>query len=156
MLENCKTAQERWGGTHEMIDHWLADRQKTLITYFAIQDAEGKEEVSKQLQRLCQLLVDYVSEGHFEIYEQLFREAKEYDDGGINLARQLYPRIEELTQAMIDFNDKYVSADHVEMNVAYLREDLSVLGEKMTERFDLEDQLIERLHTVHKAVTEES
>lgn len=154
MLENCKTAVERWGGTHEMIDRWLADRQQALITYFAIQDADGKDELSKQLQSFCQQLVDYVSEGHFEIYEQLFREAKEYDDGGLDLARKLYPRLEELTQAMLDFNDKYISADHVEMNIQYLHEDLSVLGEKLTERFDMEDQMIERLHNVHKELAE--
>lgn len=150
MLENCKTAQERWGGTHEMIDRWLADRQQTLILYFSIQDAEGREAVNGQLQAFCEHLVDYVSEGHFEIYEQLFREAKEYDDGGMELAKQLYPRIEELTQVMLDFNDKYISSDHVVMNSDDLYEDLSVLGEKMTERFDMEDQLIERLHYAHK------
>jgi regulator of sigma D len=151
MLENCKTAQERWGGTHEMIDRWLADRQEALVHFFAIQDADGQEELTKQLQIFCQQLVDYVSEGHFEIYEQLFREAKEFDDGGIELAKTLYPKIEELTQVMLDFNDKYISADHVEMNIDSLKEDLSALGEKMTERFDMEDQLIERLHNVHKA-----
>ena len=154
MLENCKTAQERWGGTHEMIDRWLADRQQTLILYFAIQDAEGREAVSTQLQAFCEHLVDYVSEGHFEIYEQLFREAKEYDDGGLDLARQLYPRLEELTQVMLDFNDKYISSDHVVMNIDDLHEDLSLLGEKMTERFDMEDQLIERLHNVHQQAAE--
>lgn len=150
MLENCKTAQERWGGTHEMIDNWLSDRQQALVTFFAIQDAQGKDEVSEQLQAFCQQLLDYVSEGHFEIYEQLFREAKEFDDGGLALAKELYPRIEELTQYMVDFNDKYISADHVEMNIDSLKEDLSILGEKMTERFDMEDQLIERLHNAHK------
>ena len=152
MLENCKTAQERWGGTHEMIDRWLADRQTALISYFAIQDSQGKEELSKHLQIFCQQLVDYVSEGHFEIYEQLFREAKEFDDGGIDLAKALYPEIEEYTQMMLDFNDKYISEDHVVMNIDSLKEDLSALGEKMTERFEMEDQLIERLHNVHKQV----
>ena len=86
MLENCKTAQERWGGTHEMIDRWLSDRQQALISFFAIQEAQGKENLAEQLQIFSQQLVDYISEGHFEIYEQLFREAKEYDDGGLELA----------------------------------------------------------------------
>jgi regulator of sigma D len=150
MLENCKTAQERWGGTHEMIDNWLADRQTALISYFAIQEAKGTDDLSIQLQSFCQQLVDYVSEGHFEIYEQLFREAKEFDDGGIDLAKELYPKIEEYTQHILDFNDKYISADHVAMNIDSLKIDLSALGEKMTERFEMEDQLIERLHNVHK------
>ena len=150
MLENCKTARERWGGTHEIIDRWLDDRQKALIIFFNLQDSEGKEKLIEQLQLFCQQLVDYVSEGHFEVYEQLFREAKEFSDGGIELAKELYPRIEVLTQYILDFNDKYISADHVEMNIESLHEDLSELGEKMTERFEMEDQLIEHLHNVHQ------
>ena len=30
MLERCKTAQERWGGVHSIIDRWLQQR-KVLI-----------------------------------------------------------------------------------------------------------------------------
>jgi len=150
MLENCKTAQERWGGTHEMIDRWLSDRQQTLISFFAIQDAQGKENLGEHLQVFGQQLVDYVSEGHFEIYEQLFREAKEFDDGGLDLARDLYPKIELTTQQLLNFNDKYASIELVDANVATIKSDLSLLGENMTERFDMEDQLIARLHTVHK------
>ncbi len=152
MLENCKTAQERWGGTHEMIDRWLNDRQQALISFFAIQDAEGKDNVSEQLQLFSQQLVDYASEGHFEIYEQLFREAKEFDDGGMDLARELYPQIQLTTQVMLNFNDKYESLDKIEKNIATLKVDLSALGEVMTERFEMEDKLIERLHTVHQKI----
>lgn len=150
MLDNCKTAQERWGGTHEMIDRWLADRQQALISFFAIQDAEGKDGVSEKVQEFNQLLVDYVSEGHFEVYEQLFREAREFDDGGLELGRELYPLIEDTTQFMLDFNDRYASVDMVEQNVDTLKNDLSALGEKMTERFAMEDRLIERLHNAHQ------
>ena len=150
MLENCKTAQERWGGTHEMIDRWLSDRQQALISFFAIQDAQGKDNLGEHLQVFSEQLVDYVSEGHFEIYEQLFREAKEFDDGGLDLARELYPKIERTTQQFLNFNDKYASIDLVDANISSLKSDLSSLGEDMTERFDMEDQLIARLHTVHK------
>lgn len=150
MLENCKTAQERWGGTHEMIDRWLFDRQRALISFFALQEAQGTENLANQLQVFSQQLVDYISEGHFEIYEQLFREAKEYDDGGLELAHELYPHIEQTTQRLLNFNDKYASIDLVEANIAHLKGDLSSLGEKMSERFDMEDQLIARLHTAHQ------
>lgn len=150
MLENCKSARERWGGTHEMIDRWLADRQAALIQFFAIQEATEDDERVTAVLNFCVELVDYVSEGHFEIYEQLFREAKEFDDGGLELAKQLYPKIEEYTQIMLDFNDKYLDDAKVRANLDQLRDDLSTLGEQMTERFEIEDQLIERLHNVHK------
>ncbi|MBU2864538.1 sigma D regulator [Reinekea marina] len=150
MLENCKTAQERWGGTHEMIDRWLADRRETLVTFFDIQGKEGEEDVSSSLKAFCERLMDYLSEGHFEIYEQLFREAKEFDDGGLALANEIYPKIDATTQIMLDFNDKYDTDAHIHENLTDLHEDLSRLGEKLSERFDFEDQLIEKLHNVHK------
>ena len=152
MLENCKTAQERWGGTHDMIDRWLADRRATLVTFFDIQGNAGEEDVSLSLRAFCQRLMDYLSGGHFEIYEQLFREAKEFDDGGLLLAKEIYPKIDSTTKLMLDFNDKYDTHERIRENLADLHDDLSSLGEKLTERFELEDQLIEKLHNVHKGV----
>lgn len=150
MLENCKTAQERWGGRNEMIDRWLADRQNTLIKFFEVQSAQGQENLTPALNSFCEDLVDYISEGHFEIYEQLFTEAKEFNDGGIELANQVYPKIEVTTEQMLAFNDRYQTADDVMTNHDSLKEDLSKLVESLSERFDLEDQLIESLHNAHK------
>ena len=31
MLENCKTAKERWGGVSEIIDRWLTERQELIV-----------------------------------------------------------------------------------------------------------------------------
>lgn len=150
MLENCKTAQERWGGTHQMIDRWLDQRQKTLVAFFDISSETAADQQSEPLQRFCGLLMDYVSAGHFEVYEQLVREAKEFDDGGLDLARELYPRLEATTQVILDFNDKYDTQEHTAQHVDDLPDDLSRLGEHMTERFEMEDQLIERLHNIHR------
>ncbi|WP_127558959.1 sigma D regulator [Saccharospirillum alexandrii] len=150
MLENCKTARERWGGTHQMIDRWLGQRQETLVRYFDISSDTAADQQSTLLQSFCESLMDYVSAGHFEIYEQLVREAREFDDGGIELARKLYPRVEATTQVIVDFNDKYDTHDHTNQHVSDLPADLSKLGEAMTERFEMEDQMIERLHNIHK------
>ena len=150
MLENCKTAQERWGGTHDMIDRWLNDRQSTLIKFFDVQGSQNTDAVSGALTSFCEDLVDYISKGHFEIYEQLFREAKEFDDGGIELANKVYPKLEATTAQLLAFNDRYQSEDDVTANRDSLKGDLSSLGENMAERFELEDQLIESLHIAHK------
>lgn len=95
-------------------------------------------------------MVDYLSEGHFEIYEQLFREAKEFDDGGVELANKLYPKIAATTEHLVSFNDRYQSTDDVIANFDNLKDDLSKLGVNMTGRFEMEDQLIESLHNVHR------
>lgn len=150
MLENCKTARERWGGTHQMIDRWLSQRQEALVRYFDISSDIAADQQSTPLQAFCETLMDYVSAGHFEVYEQLVREAKEFDDGGLELARKLYPRVEATTQVIVDFNDKYDTQDHTNKHVSDLPTDMSRLGEAMTERFEMEDQLIERLHNIHK------
>ena len=33
MLENCKTARERWGGVSVIIDRWLQERQDLLVLF---------------------------------------------------------------------------------------------------------------------------
>jgi regulator of sigma D len=150
MLENCKTAQERWGGTHQMIDRWLEERKTVLVHYFDISVEKAIEPDNQALPLFCEVLMDYVSAGHFEVYEQLVREAKEFNDGGIELAKKLYPQLEATTNRILDFNDRYDTAEHTLAHKDSLAADLSRIGETMTERFELEDQLIERLHNIHR------
>lgn len=150
MLENCKTAQERWGGTHQMIDRWLESRKRTLVAYFKLKKDIAADQQSQPLQEFCETLMDYVSAGHFEVYEQLIREAREFDDGGLDLAHRLYPSLETTTEFILTFNDKYDTAEQCSLHADELPVDLSQLGEQMTERFELEDHLIERLHNIHR------
>ncbi len=34
MLERLEQAQEQWGGSHSVIDNWLAERQELLVKYY--------------------------------------------------------------------------------------------------------------------------
>ena len=150
MLEGCKTARERWGGVSDIIDRWLNARQELIVLYCSIngmdQYDDDKRPVAKKLKELCQLLVDYVSTGHFEVYEQLIQEALEFDDGSIEYAQSMLPVIEENTSRCLEFND------HCEAigNILKLQDSLSALGETLEERFNLEDQLIEKIHESHR------
>ncbi|MFT6421094.1 MAG: regulator of sigma D, partial [Porticoccus sp.] len=36
MLENCKSAKERWGGVSQLIDQWLEERQEMLVRFCAL------------------------------------------------------------------------------------------------------------------------
>jgi regulator of sigma D len=154
MLEGCKNAKERWGGVHELIDRWLNERQELLVQFCSI---EGLDEFQtkpattiEKVQTFCNILVDYVSAGHFEIYQQLIREAQEFDDGGMELYEKLYPTIESTTRTALDFHDKYETEELARENRSSLATDLSNLGEALESRFELEDQLIEGLHEVHR------
>ncbi|NVK37509.1 MAG: sigma D regulator [Gammaproteobacteria bacterium] len=154
MLESCKDAKERWGGVHSIIDRWLNERQELLVLYCAIKGLKPysprETPLSVKVEAFCQVLMDYCSAGHFEVYEQLIREAKEFNDGGLELAKHHYPRLEEITVKCVEFNDNYDCAEQCIEKLTDLPKDLSELGELLEERFELEDELIEALHNVHK------
>jgi len=150
MLESCQNAQERWGGLHLMIDRWLQERRQLVRAYKDLNAAQHSPAANAiDLQGFCEILVDYVSAGHFEIYEQLMQEARAFDDQrGLELARQIYPRIEVTTQIALAFNDHCDNGDCRDSQS--LQVELEQLGRQLQERFELEDCLIEVLHNAHK------
>lgn len=148
MLESCQNAQERWGGVHLLIDRWLQERNELVQAYAGI-NGSAQAPGADALQQFCEILVDYVSAGHFEVYEQLTSEAKAFgDERGLELAKQIYPRIEAITEVALAFNDRCDTGDcH---DAASLLDDVKRLGQLLHERFELEDCLIEVLHNAHQ------
>ncbi|WP_435634861.1 sigma D regulator [Pseudomonas solani] len=147
MLESCQNAQERWGGVHQLIDRWLLERQELVRVFTSVNDRPQAPAV-EDLQGFCEVLVDYVSAGHFEVYEQLLNEAKAFgDQRGLDLAKQIYPRIEAITEVALGFNDCCDGSDNREVCLAT---ELKRLGPLLHERFELEDCLIEVLHNAHQ------
>lgn len=152
MLENCQNARERWGGVSELIDRWLKERQELLVHYCDLSGATDftqTDALQQKFVRLCEVLVDYVSAGHFEIYEQLVQEAREFNDGGLELAAKVYPRIEKTTETALNFNDQLNGQSMTEDKARELFQQLSELGEILETRFEMEDFLIEHLHNAH-------
>jgi regulator of sigma D len=153
MLDNCQNAQERWGGVHLLIDRWLQERHELVLAYSVLSEAAQPATANApELQKFCQILVDYVSAGHFEVYEQLTSEAKAFGDvRGLELAKQIYPRIEAITEAALAFNDHCDNGDSGDSgDSASLSAELKRLGQMLHERFELEDCLIEVLHNSHQ------
>jgi len=150
MLESCQNAQERWGGVHKLIDRWLQGRHELVGAYDELGDTpEALAADRKKLQRFCEILVDYVSAGHFEVYEQLTREAKAFnDERGLDLAKQIYPRIDVITEFALAFNDRCDKGDCSDCTL--VAAEFKKLGSLLHERFELEDCLIEVLHNSHK------
>ncbi|WP_263081601.1 sigma D regulator [Endozoicomonas sp. Mp262] len=150
MLEGCRTAKERWGGVSEIVDRWLNERQELIVLYCSINGMDqlnnDNRPMASKLKELCQILVDYVSAGHFEVYDQLIQESLEFNDGGIDLAESLYPKIEQNTHHCLDFNDNCENISDIKR----LQKSLSRLGEALEERFMLEDKLIATLHESHR------
>lgn len=152
MLNDCKTAKERWGGVNNLIDQWLNERQSLLVIFCQLAADKKYDEANfdqtTQLRSLCELLVDYSSAGHFEIYSQLVKEGQSYnDDDGLSEASKLIEKIDPTTDEILDFNDKYLETD----DLSALDKDLSQLGMILESRFAAEDQMIKILHTAHSA-----
>lgn len=151
MLENCNSAKERWGGVSEIIDRWLQERQDMLVQYCALSTIsefdENDPDTCSKTRSLCQILMDYTSAGHFEVYGQLIQEAQAFDDQtALQEGTRLIAQLENTTDKVLDFNDKYLETD----DLSSLPEDLSAIGETLAFRFEAEDRMIEVLHVAHK------
>ena len=141
---------EFWPWAHERIKHWLEARRELLVTFCqltSIKDFHDDDLAQgKQLQMFCQQLVDYISEGHFEIFEQLINEGHLFNDAiALASGKKLLPAIYALTDLILDFNDKYLATD----DLSSLATDLSVLGENLAQRFEIEDRMVNILHSAH-------
>ena len=124
---------------------WLGERKELLVHYHTLTDpdpdsspASGSAAITleAQLKQFCQILMDYVSAGHFEVYELLIRHAGP-DDTGV---RQSLEALSANMQVCLDFNDTCEKLS----SVAALHRALSALGEILEERFQLEDRLLNR------------
>jgi len=149
MLDNCKDAKERWGGVNDLIDKWLMERQELIVKFCDISTNPGssQENTVERLQTFCQILVDYVSVGHFEIYDQLLSEADEFNnEDGKLLATQVIPKIQKTTEVALDFNDRFDDIHKVDDGIEKLLEELENLGKMLEARFELEDQMIKVMH----------
>ena len=151
MLENCQSAKERWGGVNTIVDQWLMSRQELLVIYCSLSDIESFDEKNKEhtqkIRSLCQHLVDYVSAGHFEVYDQLIKEGKAFENKeALTEAARLYKIIDPNTEVILDFNDKYLETD----DLSTLAKDLSEIGQQLVTRFEAEDKMIQVLHMSHR------
>lgn len=154
MLKQLEKAEQRWGGVNNLIDHWLKNRRNLLINYCKIAGIPPYDATKKSLpgvilvKEFCDQLMDYVSEGHFEVYDQVVTACEKNGESSKALAQHLVPRISETTDSALHFNDKYTES--VDDKVLFqLDKDLSSLGHAMETRFELEDKLLEVLHTKH-------
>lgn len=136
---------------NSIVNKWLKDRQ-TLIKEYC--DVEGvnpfssvtKQPVSQRLEHFCQRLMDYLSAGHFEVYDHLLDEAKQYSAQGLDVITKVYPKIQDTTEKALDFNEKFDNANKLQTNLLKLPRELSLLGEILEDRFQMEDTLLDSFH----------
>ncbi len=163
MLTQVEQAQSKWGGSHSAIDTWLNERQKLLVHYCKLVGTEKNSQKNEnplpnhdEIVLFCQVMMDYISAGHFEVYEQIVKACKVNGEQSKALATELYPRIDNTTDTALCFNDKYADLDSEENQgksadeiFADFEEDLAMVGQALEERFGLEDELIDTLYNKH-------
>ncbi len=146
MKEQLNEIQERRGATNELIQHMLKERNQLLSLLLQVSSDSSKnkpDQLGVDLEEFVQVLVDYIAAGHFGLYERI-AEGKERRKAVSDLALEIYPRIEQTTQIALAFDEKYNSGNE-DRKLVHFPEDVSMLGEELTTRIELEDQLIQLL-----------
>ncbi|WP_111980085.1 sigma D regulator [Algibacillus agarilyticus] len=155
MLSRLESTQAQYGGTSKVIDNWLEERQEWLVRYCQLAGLPPFEKKNQTLpeqtevQAFCQIMLDYLSAGHFEVYDQIVAKCEIHGGESLQLARSLTPKISASTDTAVSFNDKYADSQISDDDYERFDADLSKLGQIMEERFEFEDELIHTLHTKH-------
>ncbi len=147
-----RNPEQQFDAVERLLTGWLKERRQLLGLFteivVATEGGVGNAAVYRERQRaLCQVLVDYISAGHFEVYHELLEEAESFDDGSSALAAKVMPAIGDTTEVILAYEEKYTDET---VDNSKLKRDLSALGEVLESRFQLEDQLIAGLHNSHR------
>ena len=145
MLNQLESLTERVRGSNKLVDRWLHVRKHLLVAYYNLVGIKpGKESFmrlnEKALDDFCQSLVDYLSDGHFNIYERIIREME--GTTPYLAASKLYPLLEANTQQIMDYYDSTLENAIDHDNYLEFQQALSALGAALEERFTLEDKLL--------------
>lgn len=154
MLNQLEQAQERWGGSNQVIDTWLKERQDVLVSYCELAGLPPFDKKDSALpslvdvKRFCQVLVDYISTGHFEVFDKIVAQCSQNGPASTELANKLYPQINTSTDVVLEFNDKFAEQDD-QKGFHGFDQGLAKLGQALEQRFELEDKLIAELFHKH-------
>jgi len=150
---DVQPANDRRARTRREIKQLINERNEVLSLYCSLAKCDGNKITSADeidadtLQEFCQLLIDYIATGHFELYSRI-SEGKERRQEIIKLADTIYPRIEKTTALAVEFNDVYDGGNQfTDEQKSELPQQLSSLGEELATRIELEDKLINTLLT---------
>ncbi len=150
MLNQLESLTERVGGSNELVDQWLYARKQLLVAYYNMVGIKPNKEShsaldEKAVDAFCHNLVDYLSAGHFNIYERIIDEME--GTSPLLAATQIYPQLEANTQQIMEFYDSNLENAIDDDNCIEFQQALSGIGEALASRFSLEDKLIELAYT---------
>lgn len=113
-------------------DRAFADSRQRLIAYLVKLNQALDQDLTDLsqaiLQRFCESLVDYLSAGHFSVFQR------------VALAADEYAAIESTTRLAMAFNDAF--ADQLNPDITDAKTALENLAQILGTRFELEDDII--------------
>lgn len=156
MPDSTRNPETQFAAVEDLLKRWLKERRDVLGRYTELvvaQDCSADPKaLGKRQQALCELLVDYVSAGHFEVFHELLAEARSFGDDASAMLDTVLPAIVDTTEVILAYEEKYAGDD---CDWTGIQRDLSSLGEVLESRFVLEDRLIAGLHNRHRRLLNE-
>ncbi|KFW99393.1 regulator of sigma D [Pectobacterium betavasculorum] len=151
MLNQLQSLTEYVGGNNALIDQWLQARKQLLVAYYHLVGIKPNKEAlslldEEALDNFCQNLVDYLSTGHFHLYEKMLHEAATHSEQVLALSTQLDLALQNNTQQIMTFYDSHLAAAIDHDNCLEFQQALSSVGEALEERFTLEDNMIKQVY----------
>jgi regulator of sigma D len=146
MMTDREEMPDRRAQTQQMIEKWLRERQEMLVLYCQLAGLEPytpDKPIKGLLRDFCQVLVDYIAFGHFEVYDRISR-GEERRTRVLRVAEDVYPKVVAVTDLAVAFNDKYETEEKA-AELDELDQDLSRLGSELASRIEMEDQLVNAL-----------
>ncbi len=130
---------------------WLKERQDLLVQMCGIQPdsplSDTDVPTATRVQSFCQVLMDYVSAAHFEIFNTLIAEAEQVGTTQqVAQIHKLYTLLQPSTDMSLRFNDLYDNEESLEELQDQLKQELSELGLALEKRFRLEDEILSLLN----------
>ncbi|ASK78234.1 Rsd/AlgQ family anti-sigma factor [Paraphotobacterium marinum] len=142
-FEQVRTALET---NSEIIDQLLQMRQNLLSSYCSIAGLKSNPAFPsyKEVNTFCQDLIDYVSAGHFKVYNEIIDHWKSISFQPTSKINHLYLELSKITEKFVNFSDTYTLSSNLDVYEQFDK-DLSFLGECLEKRFALEDLLIKEI-----------
>lgn len=125
---------------NKAIASWLKERKELLVLYsqlVAVTEETPELEEIELINNFSTVLIDYVSSGHFSVYEQLIPNLNISKEHQAHIFGQIY----QTTEIALAFHDNYENIS-ARPNMDKFTKDFSIIGEAISIRIDLEDKLL--------------
>lgn len=145
MLDQLNMLAASVGGRNALVDLWLDARRQLLAAYYHLVGIKpNKDSLSvlddAALDSFCQKLVDYLSSGHFNLYQRLINELK--SEKPLAAIVHICLTLQANTDQIMEYYDTHFETAIDDENCLAFQQALSEVGEALEARFTLEDRLI--------------